>query len=376
VATALNPENPAATPNIFDNELILLRVQGPANLPSDSEMVKTRIEHNQRREANDRFVKDANDGFDPMTQAELQFGGLQCRILGTFYLNDQGFATLGSDVENYFASTRLRVYKPRGEALEKIVNHINEDRRLAMEKDAKEVGFSKSPSPINIGTVRYTSTSRLHRGASEPKVPVRISPADFLARRTAVLGMTRTGKSNTVKTTVASVAMAAKRDGIKVGQIIFDINGEYSNANHQDDGSSIAEVFVDDCIRYRAVDTKGFEDLRTNFYEQPTEALSLISKLLANDPFRNQTDLQQFLDSGLEEPDANDISNHKRWEQRIAVFQAILHQAQFPSPPGLAVRFPVNSAVVQAVENAGGPKLTAAGKGYGSLPLAQAAEWL
>jgi len=113
-----------------------------------------------------------------------------------------------------------------GEALEKIVNHINEDRRLAMEKDAKEVGFSKSPSPINIGTVRYTSTSRLHRGASEPKVPVRISPADFLARRTAVLGMTRTGKSNTVKTTVASVAMAAKRDGIKVGQIIFDINGE------------------------------------------------------------------------------------------------------------------------------------------------------
>jgi len=65
VATALNPENPAATPNIFDNELILLRVQGPANLPSDSEMVKTRIEHNQRREANDRFVKDANDGFTP-----------------------------------------------------------------------------------------------------------------------------------------------------------------------------------------------------------------------------------------------------------------------------------------------------------------------
>ena len=51
--------------------------------------------------------------------------------------------------------------------------------------------------------------------------------------------MTRTGKSNTVKTTVSSVFIAAKKDGIKVGQIIFDINGEYANANHQDDGSSL-----------------------------------------------------------------------------------------------------------------------------------------
>lgn len=91
-----------------------------------------------------------------------------------------------------------------------------------------------------------------------------IQPSDFLARRTAVLGMTRTGKSNTVKTTVASVAIAAQTDGIKIGQIIFDINGEYANANHQDDGSSIADVFGSDCIRYRAIDTPGFEDLYEN----------------------------------------------------------------------------------------------------------------
>lgn len=375
VATAFNPENPDATPSAFDHEVVLLRVQGPANLPSDGELVRTRIEHNQRREPKDRFAADDNDGFDAMTQAELQYGGLECRILGTLFLDDDGNVKLGSDVENFFASTRLRVYKPRGQALEKIVNHINEDRRQTMEKDAKDAGFKKAPSPIKIGTVRYTSTSRLHRGKDEPKVPVYISPSDFLARRTAVLGMTRTGKSNTVKTTVASVAMAAKRDGIKVGQIIFDINGEYSNANHQDDGSSIAEVFGADCVRYRAVDTQGFQDLRTNFYEQPAEALSLISKLLFNDPFRNQTDLQQFLDSGLEEPDPTDLSNHKRWEQRVAVFQAILSEAQFPAPAGFTVRFPVNAAVVQAVDAAGGPKPTPAGKGYCSLPLKRAAEW-
>lgn len=366
VATALNPENPA-TATQFDNELVLLRVIGQARLPSDGEMIQTRIEHNQRREAKDRFPSTQEDGFDNMTQSELQYGGLECRILGTFFLDEEGELRLGSDVENYFASTRLRVYKPRASALEKIVNHINADRRRTMLADALAAGFKSAPSSIPIGTVRYTSTSRLHRGPTEPKVPVMIQPSDFLARRTAVLGMTRTGKSNTVKTTVASVATAGRRDGIKIGQIIFDLNGEYSNANHQDDGSSIAEVFGDDCVRYRAIETPGFLDLRTNFYEQPAEAMNLISKLLANDPFRNQTDLQQFLDSGLEEPEASDISNHKRWQQRVAVYQAILHAAGFPAPAGFNVRFPANADVLKAVEDAKGPKPTASGKGMCAL---------
>ncbi|SOY39573.1 ATP-binding protein [Cupriavidus taiwanensis] len=374
VATAFNPADPASTKSEFDREVVLLRVLGPAALPSDGEMIRTRIEHNQRREDKDKFPTDQSDGYDALTQSELQFAGLECRILGTFYLED-GQLKLGSDLENYFASTRLRVYKPRAEALQQIVNHINPEKIAAMEADAKAAGFKNTPTAITIGTVRYTSTARLHRGPQEPKVKVMIQPSDFLARRTAVLGMTRTGKSNTVKTTVASVAMAAKRDGIKVGQIIFDLNGEYSNANHQDDGSSIAEVFQSDCVRYRAIDTPGFEDLRTNFYEQPAEALNLLSKLLVNDPFRNQTDLQQFLDSGLEEPDPTDMSNHKRWEQRVAVFQAILQSAGFPAPAGFVVKFPANSTVVQAVEAAGGPKPTAIGKGIYSLPVKDAAEW-
>ncbi|WP_233357569.1 helicase HerA domain-containing protein, partial [Vibrio cholerae] len=99
------------------------------------------------------------------------------------------------------------------------------------------------PTAIDIGTVRYTSTARLHRAVTEALVSVQIQPTDFLARRTAILGMTRTGKSNTLKTTVASVAMSAAKDNTKVGQIIFDINGEYANVNQQDDGSSIADVF-------------------------------------------------------------------------------------------------------------------------------------
>ncbi|KAF0223087.1 MAG: hypothetical protein FD176_2253 [Rhodospirillaceae bacterium] len=374
VAAAFDPRN-MSNLSEFDREVVLLRVLGPASLPSDADLLKTRIEHNQRRVEGEQFSKDKLDGMDPLTHAELQFGALKCRILGTFYIDDKELR-LGSDLENYFCSSRLRVFKPRGGALEMIVNHINPDVRRKSITEATAAGFTKPPSPIRIGTVRYTSTARLHRAPSEQLVTVMIQPSDFLGRRTAVLGMTRTGKSNTVKTAVASVHLAAMRDGVKVGQIIFDLNGEYANANHQDDGSSIAEVFAQDCVRYRAIETPGFQDLRTNFYRECADALNLLAKLMKDDPFRGQTDLQQFLDSGLEEPDISDTSAHKRWEVRRAVFQCILYAAGYKAPANQSVRFPVNQNILTAVAAVNGtPTPAQAGKGYVSLPIAAAGAW-
>jgi hypothetical protein len=273
------------------------------------------------------------------------------------------------------ASTRLRVYKPRAAALEMIVNYVDPDKRSSSLKEAIKSGFKGLPTPIEIGTVRYTSTARLHRADSEPKVAVRIQPSDFLARRTAVLGMTRTGKSNTVKTTVASVKMASNNDGVTIGQLIFDINGEYANANHQDDGSSIAEVFVNDTVRYRAVDTPNFEDLRMNFYLQCAEAMYLLNRLAADDPYRNQTDLQQFLEANLEPPDKSDMSATKRWEIRRAIAQAIFCEAGFVAPSGLMARFPVNKDVVAEVAASSGQPPITTSSGYANLPLKKAVEW-
>lgn len=335
----------------FDKEVILLRVIGPAALPQDIDMLRTRIEHSQRRTVDELFDDDVHDGLDPLTHAELQYGGLKCRVLGTFYLDD-GHLKLGSDIENYMSSTRLRVFKPRGDALSRIVNHINQEVLAKSLDEAKKSGFKGLPTPIEIGSVRYTSTARLHRGASEPTVAVKIQPSDFLARRTAVLGMTRTGKSNTVKTTLAAVTMAAKRDGIKVGQIIFDINGEYANANHQDDGSSIADVFETDCIRYRAIDTPGFEDLRTNFYNETEHGLNLIQALYKADksPFTGQ-DLDNFMSSSLEEPNRTDFSEHNRWEVLQAVFQCILNKAGYQAPTGFTIKVPKSQKLVKQLQD-------------------------
>lgn len=46
----------------IDCEVVLLRVLGPVALPQDADMVRTRIEHHQRRREDERLPGDVNDG--------------------------------------------------------------------------------------------------------------------------------------------------------------------------------------------------------------------------------------------------------------------------------------------------------------------------
>lgn len=353
LAAGFDPSKYDASP-VIDQEVILLRVLAPIALPQDGDMVRTRIEHHQRRRETERLPGDVNDGLDPMTASELQWGGMRCRVLGTFFM-ENGELRLGSDIENFMSLSRMRAFKPRGASLEMIVNHVNPEVRAKAREEAIKAGFEETPKPIDIGTVRYTSTARLHRGAGEALVKVRIQPADFLARRTAVLGMTRTGKSNTVKTTVSSVALAAIRSSIRVGQLIFDVNGEYANANHQDDGSSIAEVFPQNTVRYRAVETAGFEDLRTNFYSECSQGLGLIQSLFRAEksPAFSGQDLEAFMSASLEEPDKTDRGAHERWTRHVAVFKCILFRAGFPSPPNLRIAVPLSKNLTKQLTDWG-----------------------
>ena len=154
-----------------------------------------------------------------------------------------------------------------------------------------------------------------------------------------------------VKTTVSAVALAAMTDGIKVGQIIFDINGEYANANQQDDGSSIAEVF-DNTICYRAIDTPDrphFKDLRINFYEQPSIALGLLEQL-SREVRGNAIDITTFLTSSLDEPEVSDMSEHFRWQVRRAAFCCSLSLAGYAPPNNFTVSFPVSQKVLDLVK--------------------------
>ncbi|OED50084.1 hypothetical protein ACH42_01445 [Endozoicomonas sp. (ex Bugula neritina AB1)] len=360
LASAFYSGNYAETPKI-DREVLLLRVMGPADMPMDRTRIdamidsytkRTQVERTRQSGHGDSFEFDQYDGFDKFTHTELQFGAIRCRIVGSFYLKDSQLM-LGADIENFSAASHLRAYKPTSKALETIVNFIDPIRRMQAEKKAAELGFNEVPSPFKLGTVRYTSTDRMHRGENENLVPVGVNPIDFLARRTAVFGMTRTGKSNMIKTLSSAVGLAGKSNNVKIGQCIFDINGEYANANKQDDGSSIADVFGDSVVCYRASKPprEGFQDLRNNFYREPQVGLSIIQeqlrqvKGLANDMLILATGMS------LEEPSAEEAtdSDINRWKRQVELFKVLLYSVGFELPKDEKVTLGPSKPVMRQV---------------------------
>src|SRR5690606_36637722 len=247
------------------------RVVGPTRLPKDDDIVRAKIDYFQRQ--TDVYISEDND-YDDITRNWMQFHGLECSIRETFFIRD-GELWLGSDIESYASATRLNVYRPRGRALETKVNYVDPMWRKKAAEEAAALRIKGTIKPFRLGTVRYTSTDRQHRRDGAEPVPFYIAPSDLLARRTGVEGMTRTGKSNMIKHTVATVKRVADDGSVPIGQLIYDLNGEYANANQQDKGS-IADVYPGDTIRYRLIPAPGFEELRTNFYEQLTEGFGLI----------------------------------------------------------------------------------------------------
>lgn len=276
VATSFSPDNYAQVDPI-EREVILLRVIGTCKLPQDDDAIRTKIDNYQNQTA--LFPQGDAGDFDVITKNKLQFGGLTCRVLGTFYMKNNEL-NLGSDIESFSMSLRMGVYIPKGDALKKIVNFVDPIRLKRSKDDFKALGITGDVAPFKIGTVRYTSTDRLHRAPDVEKVPFEIQPSDFLSRRTAVLGMTRTGKSNMIKQTISVVKGISDKCNLPIGQMIYDLNGEYANANQQDSGS-IADIFGNDCVRYRMVQASGFRPILNNFYSQIQDGFATICEVVS-----------------------------------------------------------------------------------------------
>lgn len=189
-----------------------------------------------------------------------------------------------------------------------------------------------------------------------------------MGTRTAMFGKTRLGKSNVVKLIVQSLLETTK-DSKNVGQLIFDINGEYANDNPQDDNKSIASVFPDRCEVYAVTKKKNTESkpLKLNFYSTPENSISILRGLLI-DAGRNVGYVDTF--SSVEIPSietANAFpagSERNRAIRRIQFFWAVLRKAGYVSneteyarllrnsqnaPSGFSPHF--NQAVRNAVYN-------------------------
>lgn len=336
IATNLNPEKFIDSSEI-DQEVVLLRVTGSCKLPQDDDIIKTKIDNYQNMQSIDADEKD----YDIITKNKMQFGGLECRVLGTFYLKNNEL-NLGSDIENFSTSLKMKVFMPNGNALKSIVNYVDPIRRKRAEEEFKELGLPKKVEPFPIGTVRYTSTDRLHRSNEEDYVQFSIQPSDFLARRTAVLGMTRTGKSNMIKQTVSVVKKISEECNIQIGQLIYDINGEYANTNDQDKGS-ISAIFENDCIKYRMIETPGFSTILNNFYEQLQEGHNIICECIKERSTGVAQDIGQFMGLSFDMPE--DMEEKYKYFRKVALYKTLLYVAGFEVAPNYIVKFATNQKI-------------------------------
>ncbi len=317
-------------PNV--EEAALLRVLEPTPLPTDSEVIASMVEY---------YKEDQPPGgagekkLDTFTRYEFMFSGLRCRVLGTYYRDTDGKTVFGADLENFYSSHNYSVFKPRGRVLEFLVNFREGD------------GIPGGPDQTRLGVVRYSASRRQDKG--DP-VPIYVSALDFVGKRTALFGMTRTGKSNTVKKVLESITQLSGKgitlDGkpLKpIGQIIFDVNGEYANANQQDEGTAIFEMFAGDTTRYSLLEKDGFEVMKLNFHGDVEAGYGLLQSFLADD---DSDYVRSFLAVDLSPAAEDDFEAKTRKDRTIAAYRACLAAAGF-SCGKMKIKFQGNKDVNQ-----------------------------
>jgi len=208
-------------PSTFESEgnevpphFTLLRVLDSAPTPLSSEVQQTYFE----------LQKKSMPELDVFTQSELQWGALKTSVLGMFYPNpdEQDTIEFSGDLNNYLSAHKYLIYSPD----DKLLNLVN-NTMVPVE------------NRFLIGKLRLTECRLPLPNKPLPNVDIYLSTNDFQGTRTAMFGKTRLGKSNVVKLIVQSLIETTK-ESKNVGQLIFDINGEYANDNPQDDNQSIA----------------------------------------------------------------------------------------------------------------------------------------
>lgn len=349
IATRVDPSKTDIDFKKEDASFVLLRVMDAAALPQDKEAERIRVETAQRISGETEKHWDDAGSMDLRTKNILGFAGVQCRIIGTFFLEENGHngeaplnLKFGSDISNYYPNRGLKVYKPNGKALEQIVNYADPS---SIQAHTEKYGNTER---VKLGFVRYASTNRKYQQVDD--VPVFIYPADLLSQKSALFGMTRTGKSNTTKIIAKSVFELRTNENpndrpLRIGQIIFDPNGEYANENVQDNNSALKNVWqlLPNGVKANEVVTYGItrhpnDPERTlmllNFFETSNTQIgkSIIDSILSED---STNYIKQFCQVSFDEPDPNDRSATTRYNRRLLAYRSVLARAGFQVPPSL-----------------------------------------
>ena len=208
-----------------DETFILLRIQKEARLPNAAANDQTR---QKGVEESGNAVPWANK-LPEWMRDQLSLHAVECSVLGTFIDQGDGKYRYAEDIDNYYAVHELMVWKPDAESLDMIVNHRHRTNEIPIDQ-----------LPKRIGRTRFAAAER----ETATRADFKLSPTDMLKRRTAYFGMSRSGKSNGLKLVAETVYRLREADTTKcrIGQLIFDLSGEYAQDNPQD-GKALHRIY-------------------------------------------------------------------------------------------------------------------------------------
>lgn len=303
---------PSELPSGMESHLTLLRVLDVAPTPLANDIQQTYFELQKR----------SMPEIDVFTQAELQWGALKTSVLGMLYPSPDSpdEVEFSGDLNNIVSAHKYRVYAPDDQLLDLVVN-----------------ATVPRQHQFSLGQLRITEARLPLPGKPMPKVDVKLSTDDFMATRTALFGKTRLGKSNIVKLIAQSILENTGSEGdstYSCGQLIFDVDGEYSNDNPQDESVSLASTYKDRTTVYaltKKADTESLP-LKLDFYAHPDKSHKILGQLLEADGRTASIYVSSFRSvaipsiDGLEELPYNE---RLRGTRRVLMYWAVLKRAGF-----------------------------------------------
>lgn len=189
---------------------------------------------------------------------------VECRLLGMFFHSPSSSSGIGfaGDVGQLCHVNHYQAFVPTSRVRHLFVNGTVDKRQR-----------------IRFGLLRDGETLDYQHNEG---ITATLSMLDIRGKRTAMFGKTRLGKSNVVKLLVQGM-LDVTHESNDVGQLIFDVNGEYANSNPQDGNDNIAAVYPKRCILYYLSEKTASGNsklLRFNFYERTEEAMETLRELL------------------------------------------------------------------------------------------------
>lgn len=346
-----------------DESFILLRVQQDARLPNAAANDQTR----QKGVEDSGNAEPWANKLSEWMRDQISLHAVQCSVLGTFRVRDDGGYRFAEDIDNYYAVNELMVWKPDAETLDLIVNHRHRTNEIPIEQ-----------TPSKIGRTRFSAAER----ETSVKADFKLNPTDIMKRRTAYFGMSRSGKSNGIKVVAETIYRLRAADPARhrVGQLIFDLSGEYAQDNPQD-GKALHHIHETlGLARAGEVETYGMfpvpwdadrKIMKLNFFGDPipanwdtekveqaldqlTAGRVIIKEIIEDETARY---LSAFRDADLSVPmnATGDMSAQVRYRRAILAYQSALAAAGLAAPHWPpSVRGLFGKEIIEAMSNARG----------------------